>query len=32
MAEVLFRDGSGMGVIIGLALVGIMLYGMFRGK
>jgi hypothetical protein len=32
MAEVLFRDGSGIGVIIGLALVGIMLYGMFGGK
>jgi|LWDU01.1.fsa_nt_gi hypothetical protein len=32
MAEVLFEGGSGIGVIIGLALVGIMLYGMFGGK
>jgi hypothetical protein len=32
MAEVLFRDGSSVGIIIGLVLVGIALYGMFRGK
>lgn len=32
MAEVLFSDGSGIGVIIGLVLVGVMLYGMFGSK
>jgi len=32
MAEVLFRDGSSVGVIIGLVLVAIMLYGIFGGK
>jgi len=32
MAEALFNDDSGIGVIIGLVLVGIMLYGMFGGK
>jgi len=32
MAEVFFGEGSSIGVIIGLVLIGIMLYGMFGGK
>lgn len=32
MAEVFFGDGSSIGVLIGLVLVGIMLYGMFGNK